>query len=209
MGFLKSANQFAWVAFGLLAIAIGFYPLVYLFAGPEVGLLASKSEALLASVAWNTAFYGHISFGGLALLTGWTQFSRTLRKKHLPWHRRLGLVYLVSVLVSGSCGVYLSFFATGGWVSGTGFFLLGLAWIFFTLGAYAAVQKRDFSGHGAWMVYSYAACFAAVTLRLWLPLLTVLLGEFLPAYKLVAWLCWVPNLLFAFYWVRRRGINLG
>lgn len=209
MGFLKSANQFAWVAFGLLAIAIGFYPLMYLFAGPEVGLLASKSEALLADVAWQTAFYGHISFGGLALLTGWTQFSRTLRRKYLPWHRRMGLVYLVSVLASGSCGVYLSFFATGGWVPGTGFFLLGLVWIFFTLRAYAAVQKRDFSGHGAWMVYSYAACFAAVTLRLWMPLLVLFFGAFLPAYKLVAWLCWVPNLIFAFYWVRRRGLNLG
>lgn len=209
MVFLKSANQFAWVAFGLLAIAIGFYPLIYLFVGSEVGLLASKSEALLANLAWKTAFYGHISFGGLALLSGWTQFSRTMRKKYLPWHRRLGMVYLVSVLASGSCGVYLSFFATGGWVSGTGFFLLGLCWVSFTLLAYVAVQKRDFSGHGAWMVYSYAACFAAVTLRLWLPLLTLLFGDFLPAYKLVAWLCWVPNLIFAFYWVRRRGINLG
>ncbi len=209
MGFLNSANQFAWVAFGLLAIAIGFYPLVYLFAGPEVGLLASKSETLLADKAWQTAFYGHISFGGLALLTGWTQFSRTLRRNYLSWHRRLGLVYLVSVLFSGSCGVYLSFFATGGWVSGTGFFLLGLAWIFFTLRAYAAVQKRDFSGHGTWMVYSYAACFAAVTLRLWMPLLVLIFGAFLPAYRLVAWLCWVPNLIFAFFWVRRRGLNLG
>jgi hypothetical protein len=209
MGFWKSTNQFAWVAFGLLAIAIGFYPLAYLFMGPDMGLLASKSEALLADTAWRTAFYGHISFGGLALLTGWTQFSRELRRKHLLWHRRLGMTYLVCVLISGSCGGYLSFFATGGWIAGAGFFLLGLAWLFFTGRAYLAVGRRDFSGHGAWMVYSYAACFAAVTLRIWMPLLVLAFGEFLPAYRMVAWLCWVPNLAFAFFWVRYRGMNLG
>jgi hypothetical protein len=209
MGFWKSTNQFAWVAFGLLAIAIGFYPLAYFFMGPEMGLLASKSEALLADPAWQGAFYGHISFGGLALLTGWTQFSRTLRRQYLPWHRRLGMVYLVAVLISGSCGVYLAFFATGGWIAGAGFFLLGLAWLFFTVLAYRAVSRRDFSGHGAFMVYSYAACFAAVTLRIWMPLLVLAFGEFLPAYRVVAWLCWVPNLLFAFFWVRHRGMGLG
>ena len=209
MGFLRSVNQFAWVAFGLLAIAIGFYPVAYFFMGPEMGLLASKSEELLADPAWQGAFYGHISFGGLALLTGWTQFSRTLRRQYLPWHRRLGMVYLVAVLISGGCGVYLAFFATGGWIAGAGFFLLGLAWLFFTVLAYRAVSRRDFSGHGAFMVYSYAACFAAVTLRIWMPLLVLAFGEFLPAYRVVAWLCWVPNLMFAFFWVRNRGMGLG
>ncbi|GAB4428835.1 MAG: hypothetical protein OHK0039_47410 [Bacteroidia bacterium] len=58
---------------------------------------------------------------------------------------------------------------------------------------------------------SYAACFAAVTLRLWLPILTALLGDFLPAYRIVAWLCWVPNLLVALaviWWQRRRQAHL-
>ena len=59
------------------------------------------------------------------------------------------------------------------------------------------------------MVYSYAACFAAVTLRIWMPLLVLAFGEFLPAYRVVAWLCWVPNLAFAFFWVRYKGISLG
>jgi len=58
------------------------------------------------------------------------------------------------------------------------------------------------------MIYSYAECFAAVTLRIWLPLLTLVLGEFLTAYRIVAWLCWVPNILFAYIWGRRKGITL-
>lgn len=48
------------------------------------------------------------------------------------------------------------------------------------------------------MVYSYALCFSAVTFRLWLPLLIWLFSDFTPAYQLVAWLCWIPNLLVAY-----------
>jgi hypothetical protein len=47
------------------------------------------------------------------------------------------------------------------------------------------------------MIYSYAACFAAVTLRIWLPLLISITGDFFIAYPIVAWLCWVPNLIVA------------
>jgi hypothetical protein len=58
------------------------------------------------------------------------------------------------------------------------------------------------------MVYSYAMCFAAVTLRIWLPLLLLIFGDFETSYRIVAWLCWLPNLLFAYIWVKRRGITL-
>lgn len=202
-------NKFAWVAFGMLAILIGFYPLLYLVGPRDLGLLASKSDTLLQDPLWKAAFYGHISLGGIALLTGWTQFSRELRRRYLPWHRRLGRIYVLSALGSGACGIYLAFFATGGWVSGLGFFLLGVVWIFFTLKAYQAIRARDLTKHEAYMIYSFAACFAAVMLRVWMPLLILVFGEFLLAYKIVAWLCWVPNLVFAFFWVRRKGLQLG
>jgi hypothetical protein len=58
------------------------------------------------------------------------------------------------------------------------------------------------------MVYSFAACFALVALRIWLPLLTVAFdGTFVPAYRTVAWLCWAPNMAFAAWWT--RGMNHG
>jgi hypothetical protein len=48
------------------------------------------------------------------------------------------------------------------------------------------------------MIRSYALCFAAVTLRIWLPLFQFALGlEFIFAYRIIAWLCWVPNLVVA------------
>ncbi|SFR53519.1 Predicted membrane protein [Robiginitalea myxolifaciens] len=205
----KTVNKVAWLAFGFLAVGVGLYPLMYLLVDGKMGLLNSKTDQLLADTLWNIAFYGHISFGGLALLSGWTQFSKRLRRNYLKLHRRLGIFYLVTVLISGSCGVYLAFHATGGWISATGFFFLGVLWIFFTLMAYRAILQGNVVLHGQWMIYSYAACFAAVTLRIWLPLLTATIGDFIPAYRIVAWLCWVPNLIFARYWIRRKGLSLG
>ena len=201
-------NKVAWVVFVFLAIGIGLYPLVYLFASDDFGLLMNKSNELLASVLWKTAFYCHISFGGLALLVGWSQFVKKWRMQHLKWHRNIGKIYMLSALISGLCGVYLGFFATGGLVSSLGFISLGVIWLFTTSRAYIAVKNKDLSLHQGMMIYSYAACFAAVTLRIWLPFLTIVFGEFLLAYKIVAWLCWVPNMVFAYFWVKRKGLIL-
>jgi hypothetical protein len=47
--------------------------------------------------------------------------------------------------------------------------------------------------------------FAAVTLRIELPLLVMAFGDFTPAYRVVSWLCWVPNLLWAEWYIRRTA----
>jgi hypothetical protein len=206
---LNTTNKVAWIVFVLLAIVIGLYPLLYVFIDREFGLLASKSDALLTNVFWNIGFYGHILFGGLALLIGWVQFSKKLRNANLRRHRIIGKIYIIAAIISGSCGIYIGFFATGGVISSLGFICLGLTWLYTTLKAYQAIRKRDLQLHEGMMIYSYAACFAAVTLRIWLPLLSLALGDFVTAYRIVAWLCWIPNMIFAFFWVRKRGLILG
>ena len=57
------------------------------------------------------------------------------------------------------------------------------------------------------MIYSYAACFAAVTLRIWLPMLSALIGDFVIAYRIIAWLCWIPNIIWANQIVKRVELN--
>ena len=55
------------------------------------------------------------------------------------------------------------------------------------------------------MLRSYSLIFGAVMLRIWLPLLIIAHGgEFIPAYRIVAWLAWVPNILLV-EWLIRRG----
>ncbi|MEQ9187843.1 MAG: DUF2306 domain-containing protein [Cryomorphaceae bacterium] len=197
-------KRFFWILLGISSTLIGFYPILYFLIDRNFGLLASKSSELLADVLWNAAFYGHIVLGGLALCIGWIQFSAKLRNEHLRLHRRIGKTYVTSVLISGFCGVYIAHFATGGYVSIVGFTCLGIIWLATTLLAYRAVLKGKIKLHQEWMIYSYAVCFAAVTLRVWLPLLTEMFGAFLPAYRIVAWLSWVPNLIVAYVIIRKN-----
>lgn len=205
----NTTNKVAWVVFVVLALTIGLYPLLYFVVDREFGLLASKSAELLNNTFWNIGFYGHIIFGGLALFIGWIQFSPKLRNMNLRRHRKVGKLYILSVVISSVCGICIGFFATGGWVASVGFISLGIIWFFTTFQAYRAVRNKDMSMHKAFMIYSYAACFAAVTLRIWLPILHIVFDDFIVAYRLVAWLCWVPNMVFAYYWVKKRGLVIG
>ncbi len=206
---MNNPNKVTWFVFVILAIVVGLYPLMYIFFDREFGLLASKSESLLSNVFWNIGFYGHILFGGIALLIGWMQFSKKMRTSNLNRHRLIGKIYVGSALISGVCGIGIGFFATGGVIASLGFILLGIFWLYATNTAYKAVRSGDIEMHQGFMIYSYALCFAAVTLRVWLPLLTIAFGDFVSAYRIVAWLCWVPNLIFAYFWVRRKGLQLG
>jgi len=56
------------------------------------------------------------------------------------------------------------------------------------------------------MVYSYAACIAGLTLRLWLLILTNIFNDYITAYTIAAWLCWLPNLMIAYYITKRIGL---
>ena len=61
--------------------------------------------------------------------------------------------------------------------------------------------------HRRWMIRSYSLTFAAVTLRVALPLFFILGGmDYDEASNYVAWISWVPNLLIAELYLRRRGL---
>lgn len=192
-----------WVLFVFFAISVGIYPILYLLLDMSKGLLATKPPGLLNDPLWSLAFHVHIGFGGLAMLTGWSQFGRKLRNKRIMLHRNLGKVYVVSCLLSGMGGLYISFYATGGLVTAFGFGALAVLWLLTTSKAYFSIRSRNIEEHQRWMIRSYALTFAAVTLRIWLPAMQISGIEFLLAYRIVSWLCWVPNLLFAEWRIRK------
>jgi uncharacterized membrane protein len=174
------------IIIAFFAINIGLYPCIYLFYH-RFGPLQSKSEALLSSIVYNTGFYTHISLGGLALLIGWLQFLPKLRKRHWKLHRQIGRVYVIAV------------YATGGIIATLGFMGLGITWLCTTLKAYISIKNKQVTQHQQMMTYSYAACFAAVTLRVYLPLLMLLFHNFTTAYLIVSWLCWLPNIVVTYF----------
>ncbi len=198
-------KKLIWITFVGLAIAIGVYPALYYFADMQsTGLFATKGKELFNNLLWHTLFYTHITFGGIALLTGWSQFRQKLRDKYLRVHRLVGKIYVSAVFLSSIAGLYISFFATGGIVSALGFGTLAILWFYTNYMAYTSILKRDIVKHQYWMIRNYALTFAAVTLRLWLPILiSMVFYEFNPAYQIVSWLCWIPNLLIAELIIKR------
>jgi hypothetical protein len=62
------------------------------------------------------------------------------------------------------------------------------------------------------MIRSFALTAAAITLRMYLPLIFVFHWNFSVAYPAIAWLCWIPNALAAEVYLRLAstpsGINL-
>jgi len=187
-----------------LAVFVGTYPLRYFFVDRNFGLLQLKAEAVLMDPFWNIGFYSHIIPGGIALLIGWIQFSERIRTKRLKLHRMIGTVYVSAALISSLAGIYIACYATGGIIATSGFMCLGLFWFYSTYKGYSSIRNKNINAHKEMMIYSYAACLAAVTLRIYLPLLSFSFGDFTKAYLLVAWISWIPNLVVAFYINKRR-----
>ena len=193
----------------LLAIGVGLYPFIYFFVDRKFGLLQSKTETLLSDIFWNAAFYTHIILGGVALLVGWIQFNDKFRTARLNWHRQIGKIYVSTALISAVTGICIALYATGGMIASLGFVGLGATWFFSTSKGYISIKNKNIAVHQKMMIYSYAACLAAVTLRIYLPLLIMIFGDFTKAYLLVAWLCWVPNMLVAYMITRKLKTNAG
>ena len=202
---MQTKEKLLWTLFGVVAIGVGLYPLTYTFLNSKTtGLLASKKKKLVADIAYMTAFYIHITFGGMALLTGWSQFIKSWRNKHLKFHRSLGYVYVISVFISSISGFIIALFSSGKIVAIIGFAALAVLWFTSNLLALIKIKKGMIREHQMWMIRNYALTFSAVTLRIYLPIVLAGGGSIVLALQIASWLCWVPNLLSAEIYIHRR-----
>ncbi|AZB01055.1 DUF2306 domain-containing protein [Chryseobacterium joostei] len=183
----------------IFALLIGAYPLIYVFVEHKYTFLGSKSPEILHNLIWRIAFFAHIIFGGISLFIGWRQFGSKFRNKYIRIHRSIGRLYVVSVLISSVSAIYMGFYANGGIVSCVGFILLGAIWLITTSVAVVQISMGNVVKHQQFMIYSYACTFAAVTLRIWLPVLKSITHDPDNSYIIVAWLCWIPNVLVAYF----------
>jgi uncharacterized membrane protein len=185
------------LSFGVAAYALVAYALFPVGAAVHPDMRASFGEHKLA-------LHAHVFGSAVALLVGPLQFSAYPRNNRPHIHRWLGRLYLsAGVALGGLAGLFLSASAYGGLPSKLGFACLALAWLYTGSHAFGAARARNFIAHRRWMVRNFSLAFAAVTLRLWLPGSVVLGVPFEVAYPIVAWLCWVPNLVVAELIVRR------
>ncbi|OIQ34455.1 MAG: hypothetical protein BM559_05450 [Roseobacter sp. MedPE-SWchi] len=188
-------------AFWILCLLIALASWRFILIGVELSMPFVAYHALERPLA----FYAHIGLAPVALALLPFQFRRALRQRRPHLHRWLGRSYGGAILVSGLGGLIMAIGTSSGLVAGLGFGLLAFLWLGTTgRGIWLAMQGR-IAEHRVWMIRSGALTFAAVTLRLYLPFLFATLGEEL-GYTLVAWACWVPNMLLA-EWLLRRDRN--
>ncbi len=200
MARLTSFLSARWIVLALFAWTVAAYAIAVLLI-PSFGPPFIRQR--LAELPF--AVIGHIAGGAIALFAGAFQMNAALRARFLRMHRWSGRVYVGAVLVGGLGGLTLATRSQGGLVTHVGFGLLAVLWIATTAAAYWYIRRGDVTTHRRWMIRSYSLTFAAVTLRIYLPLALVSGIPFIEAYQAIAWLCWVPNLLVAEWWLLRPG----
>lgn len=185
-----------YLALTLLSLGVAGYAL-FVYGFLPLGI-ALHPDMRATYEAQRIGIYAHVFAALFALVLGPFQFSARLRAARPVLHRWMGRLYLgIGVLVGGLAGLYMASLAYGGPVARLGFGLLALAWLYTGLRAYLAIRARQVAEHRRWMVRNFALTFAAVTLRIWLPASFATGVPFELAYPVIAWLCWVPNLLVA------------
>ena len=175
----------------LLSLGVGLYGLSYLagHAAPPPNIKQNH-----AGMGWVVV---HATGAGLALLLGPWQFIAAIRARRPALHRWIGRSYLTACLVGGISGLILAFGTVMGSGAQTGFGALALAWLSVNALGYAAALRRDFVSHRRWMIRSFALTLAAVTLRIYLPATLIAGLSVMISYPIIAWACWVPNLVIA------------
>ncbi|MEM8681961.1 MAG: DUF2306 domain-containing protein [Pseudomonadota bacterium] len=194
-----TAKSIGWYAMALLAIAVSTYTIA-IVAAP-----ALRNAFLVALFAESTlSAYAHLIGGAVALAIGPFQLSSRIRSRNPSLHRLLGRIYVIAIMIGGVAGLSLAVSASGGLPAKFGFGMMAVVWLSSTAMAFVSIRRRRIAEHQAWMIRSYAVTLAAVTLRFYLPISIASGYEFAAIYPAIAWLCWVPNLIVAEWFVLRR-----
>lgn len=202
LSLLKTASIFCFGYFFWLMFKL---TLEYIPAKSDVSFLMIKQTEVATRPEYLSFFYLHVYSSIFVLLTGFLAIVRTnLGIKTL--HQYSGKIYVFAILFfAAPSGIYMGFFANGGFLSKLSFVILGIFWWFSTFKAYQLIREKKYTAHQQWMWRSFALTLSAITLRLWK---WVIVYCFHPSpmdvYQIVAWLGWIPNILLVELLIRKK-----
>jgi hypothetical protein len=177
----------------------------YLPAQFESGFLQGR-QGYFWTTAYNLAFYLHIVSGPCSLIVGIGLMSDRLRLTKPLWHRYLGFIQILNVLiVLVPSGIWMSIYAETGATAGFGFALLGVATgVCAWMGWKSAIRKR-FDEHRRWMSRCFVLLSSAVVLRIMGGVFSIIGIGYPTTYTLAAWTSWtVPLALYEIFRSRNR-----
>jgi hypothetical protein len=179
---------------GMAAIVMSYFP--YKF-GHD--FLATKSDALLHSKFYLASFYIHITSSFIGLVTGLINFFIPLLRLSTYWHKTIGKLYTLSILILACpSGLVLALTANGGVWCKVAFSLQCALWFSTTLLGLSAAKNKKWLLHVKLFIISYATTLAAFSLRSESHLLHNLTDASpVMIYQIVTWTSWVGNALLA------------
>lgn len=192
------AKRLGWLLLLALCLAVAGYSARYLTNPPQT---VQQALGNVYGLPWLVV---HVAGAVTALALGAWQFIPAWRRTASRMHRWIGRAYVVACLIGGVAGVVLAFGTWAGPVAMLGFGLLGVIWIGVNIAGWRAAVQRRFDAHRRWMIRSWALTLAAVTLRIYLPMVMIFDLPLEPWYRAIAFLAWVPNLVVAELWLRWR-----
>lgn len=188
-----------WALATLLSMGVALFSYRYL---PAMGPLAPNILANLFARPWLTL---HVAGAATALLLAPAQLLPRVRSAAPIVHRWIGRIYVISCLLGAIAGFVLAFGSTAGPIATMGFGSLAALWALVNSLGWRAARQRRFAEHRLWMIRSFALTFAAVTLRIYMPLVPLTNLDFVDGYRAISFLCWMPNLFLAEIYIRRMG----
>ena len=195
---MKPLSKALWFLLALFAVVNAVGALRYLL--PHVPFPVEMENFIQRRAALSL----HALGGAVALLVGPLQFLPAFRDRNWRRHRLLGWIYCGAVLLGWAASAWIAPHAQTGSIAASGFLALGFAWIVTTGIALRFILRGDAASHRRWMIRSFALTAAAITLRMYLPLVFVFHWPFSIGYPAIAWLCWVPNAIAAEIYLRYR-----
>lgn len=173
----RPAVLFLWAAFIVPAAGIAVYSLVLYLTFEPARTPIPLNAAVPSHYAWIVV---HALPASAALLLGPIQLIPGLRRARPGWHRVLGRIYAASVAIGSVSGIVAAVISTSGFPAQVGLGLLAFAWAFTLWKGYTAARARRIPQHPLWMIRNVALTYAAVLLRVFLGLGS-LLAEVWPA----------------------------
>lgn len=197
--------------FFLIALFVVYAIVQYFIVDPRAGsgtmenfVQRKMKHSNFAYEPWIYFLMTHISFGSLALILGPVQFSEKLRAKSKTIHRTFGKIYMLSILIAGIIGVYLSVKSTDGLASQLGFLSLCAVWLITTVMGFVSIRKREIQKHREWMLRSYAVTLVFITFRFWAIIPVMITGTYGLLYGLTIIYSWAFNLALVEWIIRSR-----
>lgn len=146
--------------------------------------------------------WAHVTLAPLALALAPFQLAGPLRRRFPTLHRWMGRLYGLAVLGAGGLSLALLPTSVASPLARTGFGVLAVLWIGFTVYGVLLARRGDIAAHRRWMLRSVALTYAAVTLRVVMAPLMAQGWTVAETYDVTAWGSWLFNLAVLEAWQR-------